>query len=149
MPKVLYEVRPYLCLAAGAALIVGQNGLVLWLAGFSLYCAGALCWVIRAQFRQRHGRRYPTREYHDLPKGDSSPIDSYQASLALPERVYELLPFGYILAGLVCCQLYLHLIPSYLTAASTSLFLSAGLGVWVLRGYYRGYHRAHAPAVYD
>ncbi|MEH6471614.1 MAG: hypothetical protein V7752_10200 [Halopseudomonas sp.] len=126
-----------------------QKGTLVGIAGFALYIAGALCWVTRACYRQRHGRRYPTSEYRDDPKLSVDPIDNYQRSIALPEKLYEYLPFGYMFAGILSYQVYLHLAPSYLSVIATTLFTTAGLCIWMLRGYYRGYHRAHSPVLND
>ncbi len=154
MPKLIYEIQPYAYLVAGAAMILSQHGLFIWMAGGALYTAGALCWVTRAQFRQRHGRRYPCLEYRDHPKASVNPIDSYSRTRSLPSALYELLPFGSMLAGLISYQVYLHQVPAdrvplYLLATATSLFFIAGLCIWTMRGYYRGYHQAHSPILND
>ncbi len=148
MPKWIYEAQPYCYLAAGTALIMSEKGVLVELAGLSLYAAGALCWITRARYRQRHGRRYPIQEYHDQPKPQALPIDNYHQTRNLPKPLYEGLPFGYLLAGLASYQVYLQQ-PSYLLMVATVLFASAGLCAWILRGYYRGYHQHHSPVLND
>lgn len=156
MPKLIYETLPYSYLIAGAGLMLSQQGLLFGLAGFSLYCAGATCWITRACYRQRHGRCYPAREYQDDPKPRMLPIDNYSNSLRLSKSLYEVLPFCYILAGLASYQLYLSQPPlhlqqptSYLALIATLLFSSGGLCIWILRSHYRGYHQYHSPVVND
>ncbi|MEH6649165.1 MAG: hypothetical protein V7707_03970 [Motiliproteus sp.] len=156
MPKLIYETLPYGYLIAGAGLMLSQQGMLFGLAGVSLYCAGAMCWITRACYRQRHGRCYPTQEYKDTPKPSMYPIDNYKNSLRLSKTFYEILPFCYILAGLASYRLYLmqppiHLQqpPSYLSLIATLLFCSGGFSVWILRSHYRGYHQHHSPVIND
>lgn len=149
IPKWIYEALPYSYLALGATLMVTSHSRLMVLAGLALYIAGALCWIVRARYRQRHGRRYPAQEYRDLPKPRVLPIDNYTKTRRLPKALYEALPFSYLLAGLLSYQLFLPLQPSYLSMAASVLFFSAGLSSWILRGHYRGYHQSHSPVLND
>ncbi|MEH6825144.1 MAG: hypothetical protein V7629_14645 [Motiliproteus sp.] len=129
-------------------MLIQQNTL-LAMAGLALFVAGSLCWVTRARYRQRHGRRYPIREYHDLPKLSTDPIDNYQRSTTLPANIYEALPFTYLIAAILSYQIYLYTAPSYPAYLATVLFTTAGLYTWLLRGYHRGYHQPHSPVLND
>tara|TARA_R110002167_G_scaffold90855_2_gene244427 strand:- start:9609 stop:10058 length:450 start_codon:yes stop_codon:yes gene_type:complete len=149
MPKLIYETIPYSYLLAGALLMLSQQPLLIALAGFFLYTAGALCWVTRAKYRQRHGRRYPISEYRSEPKFITDPIDNYSLSTTLPSSIYETLPFAYLLAGILSYQVYLALTTSFLAYISTILFATTGFYTWMLRSYHRGYHQAHSPMLND
>jgi len=61
----------------------------------------------------------------------------------VPTGIYELLPFAYLLLSALCFRLAGQFIYSELMLAASALIGLAGLSVWTMRGYYRGYHSVH------
>ncbi|WP_210395686.1 hypothetical protein [Motiliproteus sediminis] len=124
LSRPIYESLPYAYIIAGCAVIVLLESKLAWIPGILLFIAGAHVWILRAQYRARLQRR---------PK----------ARRRLPRPLYEAAPFLYLFAGLACLMLYLRYdgeqaLP--LTLAAAIMFFGAGLGGWLMRGYYRHYH---------
>lgn len=87
LPNYLYETLPYGYMTAGAAAVVFTPGYVAAMSGALLILAGALVWILRSEHRR--GDRHKLQ----LKSG------------VLPFWVYEIQPFAYVIAGLLCWQL--------------------------------------------
>lgn len=112
VPKPLYEFIPYLCLLAGSAIIVGLGGYTIPL-GLLLFAFGSWLWLMRSDYR-RINRRWP-----------KDPARRFFLAAA----IYELLPFSYMLVGLLVLRLLDHPV----RWLSGPLMLLVGAAVLVLR----------------
>lgn len=92
VPKTLYELQPYLYLGFGAASVISVESVYARVAGGSLYCLGALIWIMRSNYRRKDQRRMPRDRV-----------------ILLPEMIYELVPFLYIAASILLVSITLSL----------------------------------------
>ncbi len=112
VPKPLYELIPYLYLLTGSAIIVGLGGYTTPV-GLLLFAMGAWLWLMRSDYR-RINRRQPL---------------GGKRSFFLSRALYELLPFGYVLLGLLIFGLLDHPLRLF----SGPLMVALGLAVLMLR----------------
>ena len=84
LPKPIYEAMPVAYLVVGSALVVGSEHVLLFIAGCALFIAGSMIAFFRSEFRRM--------DNHDSP---------LHKLVILPEYVYEMLPFSYLLASLL------------------------------------------------
>ncbi|WP_207062629.1 hypothetical protein [Motiliproteus sp. SC1-56] len=142
LPKTFYEALPYLYLAVGSYLLLSMQTALLWGCGLLLYFAGALIWIRRANHRR------PIQATQPPPTGAGpgrlGQATSQAAAHPIPPRIYELLPFVYILTGYLCYGYYRLMVHSYPALVAIALFITAGACAWGMRGYHRGYHRTRA-----
>ncbi|WP_306522564.1 hypothetical protein [Rheinheimera sp.] len=87
LPSYLYETLPYGYMTAGAAAVVFTPGYVAALSGAILILAGALVWILRSDHRRGDRQKF------------------YLKAGGLPFWLYEMQPFAYVIAGLLCWQL--------------------------------------------
>jgi hypothetical protein len=87
LPGPLYEALPYGYMAAGTTAVVLTPGYIAALSGVLLIIAGALVWILRSEHRRGD------RQYFQQRSGE------------LPFWFYEMQPFAYVIAGLLCWQL--------------------------------------------
>lgn len=141
MPKSIYETAPFIYLISGSYCLITSSSAVISSAGILLFFAGATIWIKRSQTRSRQGRHYPTTAYLNHDKSMNRPVDRYRSPYLVPSLVYEYLPFTYVLAGLFCYRYQQTYALSILILLAASLFILAGMCSWIMRGYFRGYHR--------
>lgn len=84
LPKPIYEVMPIAYLVVGSALVVGSEHDLLFIAGCALFVAGSMIAFLRSEFRRLDDHNTPL---HKL--------------IFLPEYLYEMLPFAYLLVSLL------------------------------------------------
>lgn len=156
LTKSLYEATPYLLIGVAAYLLLSvpfhlqtlQAGQFYLLIGAALlfFHSGALIWIYRSQSRGSDSRHYPCSHYHDHWKPLDQAIDGGPVRGYVPAPVYEYLPFGYVLlayACLVIANMQGMATAGLLWQGSAVLLLVAGLSIWLMRGFYRGYHASH------
>ncbi|MEH6472159.1 MAG: hypothetical protein V7752_12995 [Halopseudomonas sp.] len=112
VPKPIYEVLPYLYLLSGSIIIAALGGHAT-LAGLLLFCFGSWLWLVRSDYRRINARQ---------PK-------SLGSRFYWSDTVYELQPFGYILAGVLVFGLLQHPI----RLVSGPLMVMIGIAVLMLR----------------
>ncbi|WP_421865543.1 hypothetical protein [Motiliproteus sp.] len=120
LPKSVYELKPYFYLVSGAWILLFYSG-VLLVIGLLLYFLGAWIWVLRSDYRRLNHRSPQT------------PVNRHYWN----DPLYELLPFGYILAAL----LLIGLRQDILMLLSAVLLLGSGLLVLRIRVVNRRQHR--------
>ncbi|WP_210395685.1 hypothetical protein [Motiliproteus sediminis] len=122
--RTVYEALPYAYIVLASLLLVTQDAAPAWMIGIALYYWGARVWLMRSNARCA---RATTRK-----------------RVSLPSAWYEAAPFVYLLAGLVCGQIYSHVEVAQLqpmTLAASAMFLFAGLSSWMMRIIRRDFHR--------
>lgn len=112
VPKPLYELMPYLYLLVGSGIIVTLRGYATPV-GLLLFAIGAWMWLMRSDYRRINPRQ---------------PL-SAKRGFFWGEVVYELLPFGYVLLGLLIFGFLNHPVRLF----SGPLMVAVGLSVLVLR----------------
>ncbi|MCW8883667.1 MAG: hypothetical protein OQK12_00260 [Motiliproteus sp.] len=142
--KYAYESTPYAYLAISSVLLLTTHSALLLFGALALYIAGASIWVSRSMARSRQSRHHPASAYlnHDIYSGE--PLDHYRRVNRIPRRVYEYLPFICLLTAFWCYRYQLTVDESVLIWPSMILFTIAGLWIWTMRAYFRGYHRSHS-----
>ncbi|MCW8883668.1 MAG: hypothetical protein OQK12_00265 [Motiliproteus sp.] len=136
IPKPIYEALPFCYFFAGSALWLYSDSPTQIIAGVLLFCASALQWIFRTNYRRRDrvaaniiGR---TQNQKINPKN----------RLILPRWLYEVLPFSYIALGYILSNLtqlsQWQLIYSLdLALLSSFMLCTAGFLVLLLRGVHR------------
>lgn len=87
LPSPIYEALPYGYMAMGTTAVVLTPGYIAAVSGVLLIVAGALVWILRSDHRRGD------RQYFQHKGGE------------LPFWFYEMQPFAYVIAGLLCWQL--------------------------------------------
>jgi len=118
IPRVVYEIQPYIYLGLGAASVINTQSLYAQIAGGVLYCTGSLVWIMRSNYRRKDQRRMPRDRV-----------------ILLPESLYEFVPFLYIAAAALLLS-----VTASLPSVIFSLLLSVqGLHMLYQRQRYRSY----------
>lgn len=118
VPKLIYELQPYLYLGFGAASVISTDNAFAQVAGGTLYCLGALVWIMRSNYRRKDQRRMPRDRV-----------------VLLPESLYEFVPFLYVAAAILLLSITVTL-PSVVFAL---LLLVQGGHMLYQRQRYRSY----------
>lgn len=111
LPGPLYEALPYGYMAAGTTAVVLTPGYVAVVSGVLLIIAGALVWILRSDHRRGD------RQYFQQQGGQ------------LPFWFYEMQPFAYVIAGLLCWQLS----QNQFVYPSALILMVVGTQVFVMR----------------
>ena len=111
LPGPLYEALPYGYMAAGTTAVVLTPGYMAAVSGVLLMIAGALVWILRSDHRRGD------RQYFQQKGGE------------LPFWFYEMQPFAYVIAGLLCWQLS----QNQFVYPSALILMVVGTQVFVMR----------------
>lgn len=84
LPRPIYEMMPFIYLVLGSTFVIGAEHDLMFIAGCALFIAGSMITFLRSEFRRI--------DEHELPENKL---------VVLPEYVYELLPFVYLLCSLL------------------------------------------------
>jgi hypothetical protein len=119
LAKPFYEVMPWLYLFSGSITVIFVQSTVAYVAGLVLFSLGSIILVMRSNYRRR----------------DSHEQTPSKKVLILPETMYELMPYGYLMASLII----LAESNSWLALAACLLILYRGAQVLYLRHRHRSY----------
>ncbi|OMH30083.1 hypothetical protein [Motiliproteus sp. MSK22-1] len=140
IPKPVYEAQPYAYVVTGLLLILEAPSLLLFVSALLLYSAGAIIWIVRAIYRGQYSRHSPAACYRNHLKPLDQALAYYQEPKGLPTPIYEALPFAYLLVSGLCYRYSSQVIYLDLMLMATALLAISGILIWIMRGYYRGYH---------
>ena len=107
LPTYIYESLPAAYISVGIALISQSTNNMFLFSGTVFYICGAVIWIMRSNFRRKDRFIAPKK------------------NILLPEMIYEILPFVYILLSISFVNIYLNLIShSSILIFSLLLFLN-------------------------
>lgn len=115
LPKPIYELMPYFYLSGGITEIYYLQSTIATVSGVLFFVAGAMIWILRSNHRRCDSQLSRKRDAR------------------LPEELYEMLPFLYMLVG----ALLVTFSTSYLLYAIAALLFLAGLHFVVVRTVHR------------